>query len=551
MKTSHKIKFLALAPTLSLFCPCLVSLSSCSNKSVGKIDGTDWTGHLAGSFLEDDYLINEKEKTITYIFGRSIHSYNLIIPNFVVYKKQQYKVQLGKNCFKNNLSLQGSVELNDFISTIPQNCFMGCTSLTGIIFHNYPTKIDNGAFINCFLLTQMIVYKKHDVRKDWTLYLKKIGDFAFFNCQLSGDLVFGPGIQYIGESAFEKCIGITSVDMSTCDFLQNTSRAQFASCTMLKYVKLPKTLYRIEDKTFRDCPYLLTIDLPTDNMTLSIGEDAFYDCKAFTNFSKPVKFSYVGKGAFSLNFNNKVHLWEPKYGLEKIRPYTYSDCNFAKLSFHYNGPDVMDYAFANNSNLCILDFTDFINEQGHFEAPKWTGKHIFVGANNGGTIIFPAEGVISSDWKDFFTNNDIVLSSGLSGGWTITHQESRITKIVEPEEHTTYIYPSETQGDIEVSFENFSYEAEEHFDKERDKDKLILNFKPSISTSCCTASISSQEIIWDDVDQKFSVKFIISYNATKPEFWINIKGLMTFFYENIEVDSIKQEFNIDIAPKFN
>ncbi|MCQ3908632.1 MAG: leucine-rich repeat domain-containing protein [Mycoplasmoidaceae bacterium] len=73
---------------------------------------------------------------------------------------------LGERCFANNISLQGSVELNDFIVEIPATCFFGCTSLIGVIFHSYPTSIGVAAFADCFLLTKIVVLKKDRIVYD-------------------------------------------------------------------------------------------------------------------------------------------------------------------------------------------------------------------------------------------------------------------------------------------------------------------------------------------------------------------------------------------------
>lgn len=523
---------------------------SCHNSQVKKVDGTDWEGRLAGSFIADDYDVDDTKQTITYKFGRSIHSYQLVIPNYVFYKDKKYKVLLGERCFANNISLQGSVELNDFIVEIPATCFFGCTSLIGVIFHSYPTSIGVAAFADCFLLTKIVVLKKDRIVYDWTTQLRVIDDYAFCNAQLKTDLVFTSNLVYIGQSAFERCTGITHVNMSNCINITSTSTSQFASCTMLTRVILPETIHWIADKTFRDCVNLISIVLPKDGMEIGIGDDAFYSCWSFKSFSRPVSFTSVGSGAFSMAERNEMHLWEPQYGLKEIRPHTFSSCGFSMLKFYRNGPDIQDYAFANNDQLTIIDFTDFLDEDGVFQLPKWTGKHIFAGANQkGGTIIFPSHvDIISPEWRTFFGENDIDISSQPSqeGGtsWSIVQLKKDITFVNEPSTHYFLFQDVAQSGQMEINLGDFTYESQESFDPDEDWKNLSVVFDPEI-TGAGTLEIIDTEIHWAENHKKFSIIVKVQYSIEKVK--IGFMGDLVFKYDGRPVESDKQDFIVDLA----
>lgn len=543
--------------------PAFVTLSNCkkdeqSTKIEAKnIDGSDWEGLNAGSFISDDYIINDEDKTVTYISAVSIRSYHLVIPNYVNVDDKPYAVYIGERCFMNNGSIAGTVELNDFITNIPDLCFYNCTSLTGVIFHVYPLQIGQLAFANCFLLSMVIVLHNKKIYRDWSSKLTNVKEYAFFNAQLDGELIFGPLLTYVGQSAFENCTGITSVDFSLCTNLTSTSPSEFGSCGLLQSVYLSPSMTIIAEKTFRDCVNLTTVNLPVPDMDLIIESNAFYHCTLFQDFSTPPNILKIGTGAFAMDTNIQFCPWDPKYHLESLEAHTFSSCGFSMLKFWKDGPSINDFAFANNDKLSVLDFTDFVTEPdrttgdpgGKVIIPDWQGTHIFAGANaKGGVVYLPTNGILNDDWIEFFAKNDIELSSTPSSTtpkWKVQYGLPRVDNVTESETKSA----SAKISNPTVTFKGFHVSTigdPEYIDE--DGHTNIRGFKayyhPRTSPLEQYETENIIDFCYDDDPTKFDLIVTIKDTITQP---LTLSGTLSFFFQNNKVPSLSSKYTIQVT----
>ena len=549
----------------SLISTISLSMTGCKKKhkvNVGNIDGTNWTGRNAGSFEEDDYTIDHKHKIVTYKSAISIHAYNLVLPNYVLVNDEQYRVDIGESCFANTQGIAGTIELNDFILIIPNRCFFNCTSLTGVVFHAYPIQIGVAAFANCFLLTLVLVLHDMQLYHDWGAQLISIGDYAFFNATLDGTLTFGPSLAYVGQSAFENCPGIKSADFRLCNNLLGTSVSEFAACTSLESVYFSSTMNVIDNQTFSNCDFLKTIYLPQDNMDIAIKDGAFYGCVTFQNFSKIPHFTEIGASAFTATGNIEFFPWEPQYKLDSIHPHTFSSCQFTSLKFWLNGPNIEDYAFANNFNLSVLDFTDFVIKKpeegkkiGEVQVPDWDGQHIFSGANSkGGVILLPTNGVLDNGWRDFFARNDIELSSEptkpepSSNGWRIQFGAPRVEYVNESPIKQVEINVGE-QTTVTHTFEGFECQTIGDITEEEihDPHKFRVFYTPHIQkpeSSITKPDYPIQtEILWKSKNKfDLTIKMVVSSLSESQ----TISGPISFFYGSNHVKSLGSNYTFKL-----
>ena len=171
-------------------------ITSCSKSdSEYEIDGSDWEGIRAGKFYEEDYDIDWDQQTVTYHHSLGVHAKNLVIPNYVKTKGVLLKVLLGTKCFANNNGIVDSVELNDFMNYIPDQCFYNSYSLKTVIFHSQPIAIGDNAFSDC-PLEQIYVKTNEQLSTNWSTSLRAVGDFAFFHCFLKLGLLITSLILY-------------------------------------------------------------------------------------------------------------------------------------------------------------------------------------------------------------------------------------------------------------------------------------------------------------------------------------------------------------------
>lgn len=101
---------------------------------------------------------------------------------------------------------------------------------------------------------------------------------------------------------FEKCAGITSVDISNCAKLTHIPDRLFIGCTSLNEFKLPEDVDEIGDDCFDGCTELVNVDLSSythltklDKMCIAFGSSVQ---SKIQSLSLPGSITTIGEGAF-------------------------------------------------------------------------------------------------------------------------------------------------------------------------------------------------------------------------------------------------------------
>ncbi|MBS1416541.1 MAG: leucine-rich repeat protein [Clostridia bacterium] len=165
---------------------------------------------------------------------------------------------------------------------ITGDAFRGCTALTQVILPARLSSFDVFAFNGCTSLESI------DVEDGCTSYASVDGMLSnaektkIICCPVGrkGDLRIPSGISTIGESAFENCKLITSIS-------------------------IPGYVTLIEKNAFKSCTGVTSVVFEgiADDLSLEIGEGAFYGCKASTTLAiseitLPANLKKLGKNAF-------------------------------------------------------------------------------------------------------------------------------------------------------------------------------------------------------------------------------------------------------------
>ncbi len=87
------------------------------------------------------------------------------------------------------------------VTTIGDNAFFECTSLTSVVIPSSVTTIEDSAFFGCINLTSVVIPNS----------VTTIGDTAFWNCRNLINIVIPNSVTTIGNSAFSFCTSLTSV----------------------------------------------------------------------------------------------------------------------------------------------------------------------------------------------------------------------------------------------------------------------------------------------------------------------------------------------------
>jgi len=147
------------------------------------------------------------------------------------------------------------------------------------------TSIGDDAFYNCYSLTQINIPDG----------VTSIGDDAFYNCDSLTQINIPDGVTSIGIFAFSECYSLTQINIP--DGVTSIGIFAFYNCHSLTQINLPDGVTSISDGAFSDCYSLTQINIP-DGVT-SIGDDAFYNCYSLTQINIPDGVTSIGDDAFS------------------------------------------------------------------------------------------------------------------------------------------------------------------------------------------------------------------------------------------------------------
>ena len=121
-----------------------------------------------------------------------------------------------------------------------------------------------------------------------------IGRKAFEDCDAMTSVTIPDSVTFIGEEAFCWCYRLTSVAIP--DSVTNINYGVFGFCSALTSVTIPDSVIRIGEEAFYCCESLTSLKLP--DSVASIGEDAFHSCKNLTTVKLGSGVSSIDPTAF-------------------------------------------------------------------------------------------------------------------------------------------------------------------------------------------------------------------------------------------------------------
>ena len=222
----------------------------------------------------------------------------VVIPDEVV-------TSIEDNAFLNCKSLT-SIYIPNSVTSIGDGVFWGCNSLKSIHIPDSVTSIGYGAFACCNSLESIHIPDS----------VTSIGDEAFLRCKSLQSIHIPDSVTSIG-SAFEYCESLTAIKIP--DSVTSIWKSAFFSCKSLRSIHISDSVTSIEDHMFGKCEALTAIEIPDgvtsigkcaflccyslesvhipDSVT-SIGEDAFLCCNSLKSVKIPKSVTHIGKDAF-------------------------------------------------------------------------------------------------------------------------------------------------------------------------------------------------------------------------------------------------------------
>ena len=172
------------------------------------------------------------------------------------------------NTYKNG---KGVIEFDRDITSIGNQAFCGCTSLTSVTIGNSVTSIGDYTFYYCSSLTSVTIPDS----------VTSIGDYAFYDCSSLASITIPDSVTWIGDDAFRDCGSLTSVT-------------------------IPDSVTSIGDYVFYYCYFLTSVTI--GNSITSIGESAFEGCNVTSFYIRGENVPYISDSLFYDGNVSKIYV---------------------------------------------------------------------------------------------------------------------------------------------------------------------------------------------------------------------------------------------------
>ncbi len=264
-------------------CTWLTSVEFAENSKLTSIGNYAFSGCM---WLTSITIPDSVTSIGNYAFGYCEGLMSITIPDSVT--------SIGSSAFSGCTGLT-SITIPDSVTSIGNYAFSGCTGLTSITIPDSVMSIGDGAFSNCAGLTSIIV---DETNPNWHIagncLIGTNSKTLIWGCQNSIIPTDG-SVTSIGDSAFSKCTGLTSVMIP--DSVTSIGNYAFDYCEGLTSITIPDSVASIGDYAFCGCTGLTSVTIP-DSVT-SIGNYAFDYCKGLTSITIPDSVTSIGVSAFS------------------------------------------------------------------------------------------------------------------------------------------------------------------------------------------------------------------------------------------------------------
>ena len=294
-----------------LFCILLMLLPILANAYDIEVVNTD------GKKIYYNWINDGKELEVTHNqINWNSYSGDVVIPETVLYEGNEYHVtSIGGRAF-NECSLT-SITIPNSVTSIGGSAFERC-SLTSITIPNSVTTIGQYAFDGCYALKFVHITDLEDwckiSFKDYYANPLCCAQHLYLNGEEIKDLFIPNGVTSIGQYAFCRCTGLTSVNFGNS--VTSICSSAFSGCTGLTSVNFGNSVESIGNSAFADCQALTSLVIP--NSVTSIGNGAFQYCEGLTSVVIPSSVTTISEINYENPFEKCDAITSVTIGTERV-----------------------------------------------------------------------------------------------------------------------------------------------------------------------------------------------------------------------------------------
>ena len=320
-----------------------------------------------------------------------------------------------------------NITIGNGVTSIDDETFRGCSSLTSVTIPNSVTSIGERAFYDCSSLTSITIPNS----------VTSIGKNTFYGCSSLTSVTIPNSVTSIGDYTFYGCSSLTSINIP--DSIASIGSYAFRGCSSLTSIKIPKSVVRIDSSAFsssglasitvdsRNLEYssvdgvlfnknktqLVThpagkgISYSIPNGVTSISSYAFSGCSSLTSITIPNSVTSIGYCAFE-DCSSLTSVTIPD-GVTSIDSSTFSGCSsLTSVTIPNSVTSIGYYAFEDCSSLTSVTIPDGVTS---------IGTYAFQNCSRLASIATPAS-VTTINYGAFYQSNlMVVYYSGTIEQW--------------------------------------------------------------------------------------------------------------------------------------